>query len=128
MTGQTVDEGGWCQQARKHLTLEETGKDSLALSAISDKADKCYLDIISVPLSGKVKVQASTTYSAVYVGLRVCLPLSVCVLATDTLCVKSCHTSRQLLAGLLQQRGNGPCSNSNTVLQFTFKACISVGK
>lgn len=38
VTGQTVDEGGWCQQARKHLTLEETGKDSLPLSAISDKA------------------------------------------------------------------------------------------
>lgn len=38
MTGQTVDEGGWCQRARKHLTLEETGKDSLPLSAISDKA------------------------------------------------------------------------------------------
>lgn len=37
MTSQTVYEGGWCQQARKHLTLEETGKDSL--SAISDKAE-----------------------------------------------------------------------------------------
>lgn len=29
VTGQTVDEGGWCQRAREHLTLEETGKDSL---------------------------------------------------------------------------------------------------
>lgn len=38
MTGQTVDEGGWCQQARKHLTLEETRKDSLPLSIISDIA------------------------------------------------------------------------------------------
>lgn len=38
VTDQTVDEGGRCQQARKHLTLEETGKDSLPLPAISDKA------------------------------------------------------------------------------------------
>ncbi|CAB1445543.1 unnamed protein product, partial [Pleuronectes platessa] len=36
MPGQTVDEGGGCQQAKKHLTLEETGKDSLPVSAISD--------------------------------------------------------------------------------------------
>ncbi len=38
MTGQTANEGGWCQPAQTHLTLEETGEDSLALSAISDKA------------------------------------------------------------------------------------------
>lgn len=38
MTGQAADEGGWCQRARKHLTLEETGKDSLPLSTISDTA------------------------------------------------------------------------------------------
>ena len=28
MTDQTADEGGRWQQAQKHLTLEETGKDS----------------------------------------------------------------------------------------------------
>lgn len=38
MTGQAVDEGDWFQHTQKHLTLEETEKDSLSISAIADIA------------------------------------------------------------------------------------------
>lgn len=51
VTSQTVDEGGRCQRAVKHLTPEETGKGCLSLC---DVCDKHYLSIVSVPLSGEL--------------------------------------------------------------------------
>lgn len=95
-TVQTADEGGGVSRLGNSWPwrrMERTLSPSLCY--LRWGCDRRYLSSVSVPLSSEVKAQPFTTYSAAFC-MCVCLPLSVLMLASDNLHVKSWHICRQL--------------------------------